>query len=133
MKKRSIALLFIVSALALILASNSAFARGAHHERWKGIAIGIGVAILANAIINHNNYYTDRESERCSASAYIPERNESYYQGHWEVRDEWTPPIYRKVWNPAHYNARGEWVEGAWIQIVDKPGCWIEKRVWVRQ
>jgi hypothetical protein len=47
------------------------------------------------------------------------------------VRKEWVQPTYKRVWNPGHYARRGEWIEGQWIEIVDRPGYWTEVRVWV--
>jgi len=32
-------------------------------------------------------------------------------------RKIWVPPVYIKVWNPAHYNRKGRWVPGRWIEI----------------
>jgi hypothetical protein len=29
----------------------------------------------------------------------------------------WVPPVYNKVWNPAHYNRKGRWVPGRRIEI----------------
>ena len=131
MKKRSLSLIVIISSLILVFTAGSASAGRAQHERWKGVAIGIGAAILGSAILNHNNYYYDREPERCYVPVRVPERREYYHRGHWEVRDEWVPPIYRTVWNPGHYTPGGDWIDGAWIKIVDKPGYWKEKRIWV--
>ena len=131
MKIRSLTLFVLVSVLTLTLTANIALAGGIHHERWKGIAIGIGAAILGSAILNHNNYYPPREYEHCYVPTPPPVKQRSYHKGHWEVRDEWVPPVYKTVWNPAHYNQNGEWVEGTWIKIIDKQGYWTEKRVWV--
>ena len=130
MKIRSLTLLVLASALALTLTANSAFAGGRHHERWKGIAIGVGAAILGSAILSHNNYHTSIAYENCAVPPPVHVKP-SHRGGHWEVRDEWVPPTYKTVWNPGHYNPRGEWVEGVWIEIVDNPGYWTEKRVWV--
>ena len=131
MKKRMLSLIVITTALTMTLTANSAFAGGRHHERWKGIAIGVGAAILGSAIINSSRDYSEREPEHCTVVVTAPPRHNPNYRGHWEVRDEWIPPIYKTVWNPGHYDRRGDWVEGAWIKIVDKPGYWKEKKVWV--
>ena len=131
MKKRSLSLIVIVTAITMFLTANTAFAGRKHHERWKGIAIGVGAVILADAIFNGNN-----NSVRVSEPCYVkvpapPPRYRAYHKGHWEIRDEWVPPTYKTVWNPGHYNRKGDWIKGAWIKIVDKPGYWKEERVWV--
>ena len=131
MKIRSLTLLVLVFTIILTLTSTSVFAGGRHHERWKGIAIGLGAAIIGNAIINNSRDYSVREYERCSVLVPAPPRHYSSYEGHWEIRDEWVPPAYKTMWNPAHYNGRGDWVEGAWIRIEDRPGYWKHKKVWV--
>ena len=132
MKKRLLSLIVITTAFTLTLTANSAFAGGRHHEYWKGIAIGVGAAILGSAILNHNNYTPPRDYENCYVPAPVHVKKYSNRRGHWEVRDEWVPPTDRKVWNPGHYNRRGDWIRGAWIQIVDNPGYWREDRVWVK-
>jgi hypothetical protein len=42
----------------------------------------------------------------------------------------WVPAEYKKVWNPGHYNRRGKWRPGRWINIEVEPGHWSERRVW---
>ena len=131
MKKRSLSLIVIVTAITMLLTVNPAFAGSKHHERWKGIAIGVGAMILGNAILNNNQ--PAREPERCYVSVPAPPQPQyrRYHKGHWEIRDEWIPPTYKTVWNPGHYNQKGAWVKGAWIKIVDIPGYWKEQKVWV--
>lgn len=129
MEKRSLYLIVVVTAVTMLLTVNPSFAGSKHHERWKGIAIGVGAAILGNAIFNNNQPV--REPEHCYVAVPAPPKYVPRYRGHWEIRDEWVPPIYKTVWNPGHYNRNGEWVDGAWIKIVDKPGYWKENKVWV--
>ena len=131
MKIRSLTILVLVSLITLTLTANPVFAGGRHHERWKGIAIGLGAAIIGNAILNSNRDYSDRESGYCEVVVPPPPVYNHQYSGHWEVRDRWIPPTYKTVWNPAHYNRRGEWVNGAWIKIEASPGYWKEEKIWV--
>ena len=131
MKKRSLSLIVVITAITMLLTVNSAFAGGKHHERWKGIAIGVGAAILGNTILNNSRDYSVREPGHGKVVVKAPPRPRPQYKGHWEIRDEWIPPTYKKVWNPGHYNHNGDWVEGTWIRIVNRPGYWKEKKVWV--
>ena len=131
MKIRSLTHIVLGSALILTLTANSAFAGGRHKERWEGIAIGLGAAILGSAILSSNNHSSDRVPERCPLPAPVYKRHNTHHKGYWEVRAEWIPPIHKKVWNPGHYNRKGKWIEGAWIEIMVKPGYWTERKVWV--
>jgi hypothetical protein len=132
MKTRSIFLTALISVLILTLTAGTASAGRAHrgHDHLKGVAIGVGAAILVNALINHSRDYSYREPEPC----YVPPPPPQEYRqqgGHWEIRKEWVSPTYKSVWNPAHYDNRGVWVEGTRIEIVDQPGYWTENRIWV--
>jgi hypothetical protein len=133
MKIRSIFTIAVVSLLTVALTAGPASARRYHHhnhDRLKGVAIGVGAAILATALINHTKDYSYRVPEPC----YVPPPPPQEYRqqgGHWEIRRQWFSPTYKRVWNPAHYDERGIWVEGAWIEVVDQPGYWTENRIWV--
>jgi hypothetical protein len=132
MKKRSIFLIVLVSVLSTVILVNPAWAGSAQHNRWKGVAIGIGAAILGSAIYHQYKNSSSYKTEPCPDAAYhrFPPAHHTR-RGYWEIRKEWIPPAYKEVWNPGHYDRRGEWVEGHWIRIVDRPGYWTEKRVWV--
>ncbi len=133
MKTKYISLIALISVLILTLTAGPASAGRYHHrdhERLKGVAIGVGAAILVNALINQNRDYSYREP----APSYVPPPPpQEYIQqgGHWEIRKQWVSPAYKRVWNPAHYENNGVWVEGAWIEIIDQPGYWTESRIWV--
>ena len=131
MKKRSLSLIVIITTITMLFTVNSAFAGSRHHERWKGVAIGLGAAIIGSAILNNSRDYSYRDSDYCEAAVRVPPRPRPHYKGHWEVRNEWVPPVYKTVWNPAHYNKRGDWIGGAWMKIEERPGYWKEERVWV--
>ena len=102
-------------------------------HRWEGVAIGIGAAIIGSALLR---------SMHESQAVVVPERrpvsaHRPHYQpvpepaGYWSVRKVWIPPRYEKNWNPGHYNRRGRWVAGHWIELERQPGYWVEKKVWV--
>ena len=133
MKKRSIAIVIVII-ISTIMLANSAWAGSAQRNRWKGVAIGIGAAVLGSAIYNHHKNSSSwkddsRKSYKHRRHYHPPEYHWDY--GHWEIHKEWVPPTYKQVWNPGHYDPHGRWVEGHWMDIVDKPGYWTEKRVWV--
>lgn len=131
MNKRSLSLVIIVSVLSLSLTASTAFAGKAQHDRWKGVAIGVGAVILGSAIWDHHRHYPPRAPEYYKAPARRSEKYRSHRKGHWKIEKEWASPTYRDVWNPGHYNRRDKWVDGAWIKIETKPGYWTKTRVWV--
>jgi len=107
---------------------SSAWAGSPRSHRMEGVAIGIGAAIIGTALISAYQH------------ANQPAEVHYYYHpeppapaGYWETQQEWVPPEYRKQWNPGHYDRRGRWTAGRWIQIETRPGYWMEKRVWVPQ
>ncbi len=132
MKKRSVSVLILVSALIIVFVAHSAWAGSPQSHRWEGVAIGIGAAILGSALYQHHKSLSYRQPEPCPAPVRpYPSARIRPKWGHWEWRREWVPATYKEVWNPGHYDDRGVWIEGHWIEIVDKPGYWTEKKVWV--
>lgn len=132
MKKRSLIITVLVFVLSFTLMVNSAMAGSSHHERWEGVAIGLGAAILGSALIHHSAGHPCQRSEDCRVTV-ITHRDYRHETrgGYWEIRKEWIPPTYKEVWNPGHYSRDGEWIEGHWMKIVDRPGYWAEERIWV--
>ncbi len=132
MKNKHFFTISIALILSLSLAASSAWAGNVQRNRWEGIAIGLGAALLGSAIYNH---HIANRAER--EVVYVsPHRHQKHYNrhrpsGYWEIRKEWIPPTYEEVWNPGHYNRRGRWVEGHWMEVEKEPGYWVEKRVWV--
>ncbi len=130
MKKTRIIAMGIIAILGLALIAPSANA-GSRHRRnrhmLQGAAIGIGALMIGKALHDH--------ARRPPLEARLPyhryEPPPPAYHGHWEVRQVWVPPTYRQVWNPGHYNQRNRWIPGRYIEMVDRPGYWDEKRVWV--
>jgi len=136
MKKRSL-LIILATTLSLTLIGNSVWAGSAQRNRMKGIAIGLGAAIIGSAILTHHKEHTYRPQEQRHDKSPRHNRHKQlnkyskYRRGNWEVKKGWIPPRYKEVWNPGHYNPRGEWVDGHRIKIVAKPGYWTKKREWV--
>ena len=138
MKKIFVSLLMTACLLAFVSAPAAAGDKQRH--RWEGVAIGVGAALLGHAILDD---YRDRDRgwdrscrpervrvykhDGCHPPAPMPR----YSRGHWEMRKVWVPPVHERVWNPGHYNRRGNWVSGRWITIEKESGYWSKERVWV--
>ncbi len=122
----------------------------ADRKTMEGILIGAGVTILGAAIISemntshrstgHNTAYSNHHSPP-TARVYINNsrhgRNKHHKRyshrsrGHWEVQKQWVEPVYERKWNPAHYNRRGEWVDGRTEKFMIQDGYWQEDKIWV--
>lgn len=132
MGKRSFVLSALIFSLCLVFTVNSAMAGSKQHERWKGVAIGVGAAILGSVILNSQKQQSC-EPARVYDRPVIQHRKGPAQKGpgRWEIKREWVPASFKKVWNPGHYDSRGRWVKGSWIKVVDRPGYWTERRVWI--
>jgi len=136
MNAKKVSIVLLLTMLCCSLVVPSARAGNVQRNRWEGVAIGLGAAILGNVLMNHHRYshpsqtavYHHRRPK--AHRAYRPPRPPRH-GGYWEMRKIWVPPTYKRVWNPAHYNRRDKWIPGGWIKIEDQPGYWEEKRVWV--
>ncbi len=133
MKIKNFIIILLVMTLSFCLAAPSANAGNVQRNRWEGVAIGIGAAVLGHALFN--NYFHRQPPPEVvyrHPSAY---RHKPHYyrktRGYWEIRKKWVLPTYERAWNPGHYNRRGHWIEGHWIEIEKEPGYWIEERVWI--
>jgi len=134
MKKKNLFALLLTAILCVSFLIPSVWAGSKQRHRWQGVAIGLGTAILGNAIFKHyhNEYYSHRKPSPVVAPGYnYHPPKYGRHRGYWEVRKEWIRPTYKKDWNPGRYNRRGKWVPGHWIEIEVRPGCWTETRVWV--
>ena len=132
MKKTMIITLIVLIAVAINLQASSAMAGSKQRHRWEGFAIGIGTAIIGSAILdNHHNHHRYQPAPRHYRKPPPPPPRVKRHRGHWEMRKVWVPPNYKRVWNPGHYDRRGYWVDGDWIEIIDQPGYWEEERVWI--
>lgn len=132
MKIKKTIIILVASIVTICLAAPSAWAGNVQRNRWEGVAIGLGAAVLGHALFG--SLYRQPEP----AVVYRPPSpplHEPYQhresRGYWEIRKKWIPPVYEQVWNPSHYNSRGHWIEGHWMKIEREPGYWIEERVWV--
>ena len=134
MKKKNLFIILATLILCFSFMKLSAWAGNVQRNRWEGVAIGIGAAILGNALINHYRYSVPTQSTFYQRHPPTPHYGHRYRQkssGHWEVRKVWVPPTYKRVWNPGHYKRHGRWVPGQWMNIEKKPGYWTKERVWV--
>jgi len=137
MKTKSLFAVLIICIFTLTILVPSAHAGNVQRNRWEGIAIGLGTAIIGSALLKNHQYQPAPSryyapAPDCDPAPYThgySKRDHSY--GHWEIRKEWVPPSYKKVWNPGHYTRRGEWISGYWMKIEDEPGYWSKTRVWV--
>ena len=157
MRKTSLIIPTVAAIFTFAALTPVSHAGNVQRSRWEGLAIGIGTAILGSAI--YSQYKNDHQQSYAAYSpapspggdsfayngpghhpGFKQHRRHDYRKhydrrhhrpGHWEVRKEWVPPTYKKVWNPGHYSRRGEWVTGHWIEIEDVAGYWTETRVWV--
>lgn len=119
--------ILLVMVIGLSLAAQPAFAGSKQRYRWQGVAIGVGAAILGHAIYN-----SCKETSSCEkVTVYSHPCPPHHRYGHWEIRRVWVEPVYKRVWNPGHYDCRGKWVPGHWQMIEKQPGCWQEQEVWV--
>jgi hypothetical protein len=130
MKKLFILILTIIFFLSF--AATSSYAGSKQRHRWQGVAIGVGAALLGNAILNSCRDYSPPERH------VVYEKRSSCYpckprpkRGHWEYRETWVPPVCERVWNPGHYSKCGKWVPGEWITIEKSAGYWKKERIWV--
>ncbi len=142
MKKKSLFSLLFVLAFTSMIMIPSAHAGNVQRNRWEGVAIGLGAVILGSALFKsqqlsneqsfyrHMPYYDNGPSRHQKRKHRYHHRHDQL-RGHWEMRKEWVPPTYRRVWNPGHYNRHGKWVSGDWIKIEEAPGYWTKTRVWV--
>jgi hypothetical protein len=135
MRKKSLFVISIAVFVSISIAVSSAWAGNVQRNRWEGVAIGVGAAILGKVI--WDQYQGSRHPEVIvhHAPRYKPKPHKYHRprkaRGHWEIRKEWVEPVYKRLWNPGHYDRKGRWVPGRWIEIEKEPGYWIKKRVWV--
>ncbi|MFA5904487.1 MAG: hypothetical protein WC836_11190 [Desulfobacula sp.] len=137
--------LIIMMTTLLFLICFSTVPAQADRKTMEGFMLGTGAVILGAAIINGmNNNDSPRYSRHHSPppQVYIDYRDgyrdrhhgRHHYdmpRGHWEIVRVWVEPAYERRWNPAHYNHRGEWVEGRYENFEISDGYYQDQRVWV--
>jgi hypothetical protein len=140
--KKSIAIL----TTAIIVICFSSVNAYADRKTMEGILIGAGVTILGAAIISEMNtghrsdpvysrHHTPPTRVYVSSSHHNQSKRHKRYshrsRGHWEVEKQWVEPVYERKWNPAHYNRRGDWVDGRFEKFMVQDGYWQEDKIWV--
>ena len=102
MKKKN---LFIILALIFCLSSvNSAWAGNVQRNRWEGVAIGIGAAILGYTLYQYSVPAQPKVNQHYQTPTNYDNRYRQKPSGHWETRKVWVQPTYESVWSPGHYN-----------------------------
>ena len=122
---KKIFILFMATIFFLSLSVNSVMAGSEARHRLQGVIIGLGAAVLGNAIIN--SYQQDRETV-VERDVYYHPKPPRHSRSYCETQRIWIPQTYEKVWNPGHYE-RGQWVQGQYVMIQKIPGHWVEERV----
>jgi len=121
--------------IASVLISAPAMAGSKQQHRWEGVAIGVGAAILGHAIYQaHKDAPTARVvyvEPTPVRSKYRHPSHPKHRHGRWEWQKTWVAPTYEKVWNPGHYDRKGRWVQGHWIEVKTSDGYWTKERVWI--
>ncbi len=143
MKKNRFFIVLLVSLVSFGLVASPVWAGNVQRNRWEGVAIGAGAVILGKVLLDHlqhpgydNRVYHHQPPPPKYKRHKLHRPKHKYYprarrSGHWEIRKVWVPPVYKEIWNPAHYGRRGHWVRGKWIEIEKRPGYWKKERVWV--
>jgi hypothetical protein len=132
---RKVLAVALVGSLVLSLLPSAALAGDPHavRNRWEGVAIGAGAAVLGGLLL-HALYkpYPAVAAPQVYAPppvVYAPPVVEyrTWVPGHYE--DRWVPVTERqRVWVEGHV-ANGWWVPGHWEQRVRSGGYWT--RAWV--
>lgn len=130
----------LVGGLTLVMISSTAWAGNVQRNRWEGVALGVAATLLGQALLDHHRVVQygpapvprtvqpsrDYHDTRSPAFGHrVPKHPEKQH-----YQRVWVPPVYKKVWNPGHYNRRGRWLPGHWVQTQLKPGHWRKERVW---
>jgi hypothetical protein len=128
MKKAIVVTMILVVTAATFATASPAWAGSRSRHVWQGVAIGLGAAVLGQALFQAHHH-----AHACAppppAPVYAPPPPPP--SGHWESRRSWVPPVRERVWNPGHYTPRGRWVPEGWIEVEKQPGYWVEERVWI--
>ncbi len=134
----------IITAVLFLICFSTASARADRKTR-EGFMIGAGAAILGAAIINGMSntgkpQYTRQHSRPPGhyiehRHGYVDRGQNPYHRqpdGYWAIERIWVEPVYEKKWNPAHYNRRGEWIQGGYDSFLIREGYYQEQKIWVR-
>ena len=133
MNRKKYIAITILSVFTVFAFNIPALAGSPQQHRLEGVVIGIGAVVLGKAIFDaYHHPYPPRAPQPVVASYHHNGRQPVHVPaGHWEMRKHWNPPVFKKVWNPGHYNRHGHWVPGHWLQVEVESGHWVQERVWV--
>ena len=131
MKKRHFLTIAVILIFSIVAVTPSSWAGSPQSYRWEGVAIGIGAAILGKALLDQHRRAVVVESPQPAVVEYRHHPVPPEPSGYWEMRKEWIPAEYRKVWNPGHFNRHGRKVRGHWMQVEVQPGHWVTRQVWI--
>jgi hypothetical protein len=133
----------------------------ADRKTLEGFMLGTGAVILGSAIINglNNNSrprynglpakrynYQTRHYGYYSNNPYASRQDQPRYgnkkrhqgkykngsRGYFAIEKVWIKPVYKKRWNPGHYNRRGEWIDGRKEKFIVQNGYWAKEKTWRR-
>ncbi len=129
MNGKRIISIILFAAIAIPFVATAASAGTPAQHRLEGAAIGIGALILTKVIIDHHRHHEVAPAP--ATYRYFKHRARRAPAGYWKIEKRWVPAKYDRVWNPGHYNRRGRWIPGRWIDIKIEPGHWSKRRIWV--
>ena len=132
MKKKNVFIVLTTFIFCLSFMKPPAWAGNVQRNRWEGVAIGVGAAILGTSLINHFRYSVPARTivnQHHPPTVHYRHQYRQKPSGRWEVRRVWIQPTYKRIWNPGHYNRYGRWVPGQWIRIEIRPGYWTTERI----
>lgn len=137
MRKKRFIIGLLVGCLTFVMIGSTAFAGNVQRNRWEGVAIGVAATLLGQALLdNHRaSYYQPAPAPKAVPPQHgyrSPAYGRGYHKAanHRSFQKVWVPPVYKRVWNPGHYNPGGHWIQGHWIEKQIAPGYWTKQPVW---
>ena len=133
MKNKKQITLTILAIFTVFAFTTPALAGSPQQHRLEGVAIGIGAVVLGKAIFDAYHHPDPSRAPQSVVALYHHNGREPVHEpaGHWEMRRHWNAAVFKKVWNPGHYNRHGQWVPGHWLQVKVESGYWAKEKVWV--
>ena len=126
----------LIGSITLVMIGSPALAGNVQRTRWEGVAIGVAATLLGQALLDHHRTAYAQPAP-VPAKGYrhhdhqvsTPPGNGRTIARHRNFQKVWVPPVYKKIWNPAHYDRQGRWVPWHWIQTQIAPGYWTKQRI----